>query len=380
VQTRAARSGNVIAMTNENASSSQARSKRQVVVTFSAAASMRQAFDEALDAVADITYLDDVGQDERRRALASADAVLAWNVDGELQGPVELRLLESAGFVQLVLAGVDGVSFDRIPEGVAVASNAGAYAKPMAEHVLALTLSLAKHLPQNDAKMRRGEFDQQTPNREIRGSVVGVLGFGGIGQASARLFRAFGARIHAVNHSGHTDEPVDWIGTLRDLDAVLAATDVLVVSIPLTRETRGLIGERELSLMKPDAIFVNVARASIVVEDALYEHLRSTPRGSTRGGRSRASRARLQRGGRSWTSRTSSALRTTPPSPSARLLRRRGTRPRTSRAAYRARLRSTSLIGPSTLRPLDKCSLVARWCMPRRRFGSRASARVPSLR
>jgi phosphoglycerate dehydrogenase-like enzyme len=279
VQTRAPRSGNVHAdaMTNENALNSETRSKRHVVVTFSASAGMRQAFAEALDAVADITYLDDVGRDDRRRALASAGAVLAWNVDRELQGPDELRLLESAGFVQLVLAGVDGVPFDRIPGGVAVASNAGAFAEPMAEHVLALTLALAKRLPQNHAEMRRGEFDQQTPNRSLRGSVVGILGFGGIGQASARLFRAFGARIYAVNHSGQTDEPVDWIGTLRDLDAVLGAADVLVVSLPLTRETRGLIGERELSLMKPEAIFVNVARAAIVDEDALYEHLRSNP-------------------------------------------------------------------------------------------------------
>jgi phosphoglycerate dehydrogenase-like enzyme len=261
----------------ESAVEPQVVSKRHVVVTFAPSAEMRQAFAEALDNVAVLTYLSDVGHDERRRALASADAALSWNLDGELQGAGELRLLESVGLVQLVLAGVDAVPFDRIPEAVRVASNAGAYAKPMAEHVLALALALAKRLPQNHAKMRRGEFDQQTPNRAMRGSVAGILGFGGISQASARLFRAFGARIHAINHSGHTDEPVDWIGTLRELHVLLAAADIVVVSIPLTRETRGLIGERELLLMKPDAIFINVARASIVDEDALYEHLRRNP-------------------------------------------------------------------------------------------------------
>jgi phosphoglycerate dehydrogenase-like enzyme len=191
-----------------------------VVVTFLPSAETRKTFAEVLGRDVLITYLADVGEDERRRALASADAVLAWSVDRELRDD-ELSLLESIGLVQLLLAGVDAVPFERIPEAVRVASNAAAYADPMGEHVLALTLALAKRLPQNEAKMRRGEFDQQTPNRSIRGSVVGILGFGGIGQASARLFRAFGARIHAVNHSGHTDEPVDWIGTLRDLDAVL---------------------------------------------------------------------------------------------------------------------------------------------------------------
>jgi glycerate dehydrogenase len=203
--------------------------------------------------------------------------VIAWFIEGELRGPDELALLESVGLVQLLSAGVDRVPFDRLPAGVPVASNAGAYAEPMAEHVLAMALALAKRLPQNHAALARGEFDQQTPSRAIRGSIVGVLGFGGIGQASAKLFSALGARIHAINRSGHTDALVDRISTLGDLDAVLATADVLVITLPLTRATRGLIAQRELALMKPDAMLVNVARGAIVDEDALYEHLRRNP-------------------------------------------------------------------------------------------------------
>jgi phosphoglycerate dehydrogenase-like enzyme len=147
----------------------------------------------------------------------------------------------------------------------------------MAEHVLAMALALAKRLPQNHAAMARGEFDQATPTMEIRGSVVGVLGFGGIGQASARLFRALGAHIHALNRSGASEEPADTIGTLADLDTFLAQADIVVVSLPLTRTTRGLLGRRELGRMKSTAILINVARAAIIDEDALYEHLRTTP-------------------------------------------------------------------------------------------------------
>jgi glycerate dehydrogenase len=89
--------------------------------------------------------------------------------------------------------------------------------------------------------------------------------------------RAMGTRIHAVNRSGRTGEAVDWIGTTAQLDALLAASDVLVVSVPLTRATEGLIGARELGLMKPDAILINLARGEIVDDAALFAHLQAHP-------------------------------------------------------------------------------------------------------
>jgi phosphoglycerate dehydrogenase-like enzyme len=237
---------------------------------------MRDVIGATLDGVAEVTYLSEAGEGRREAALASADAVLAWMLDAELR-PEELAHLGSTGLIQLLSAGVDQVPFDQIPDGVPVASNAGAYAEPMSEHVLALALALAKRLPQNHAALVRGVFDQQTPTRSIHGSLVGVLGFGGIGQASARLFQALGAHVHAINRSGRTDATVDRIGKIEDLDALLGAADIVVVSLPLTRATDGLIGRRELSLMKPDGILVNVARAGIIDEDALYEHLERNP-------------------------------------------------------------------------------------------------------
>ena len=85
-------------------------------------------------------------------------------------------------------------------------------------------------------------------------------------------------RIYALNRSGTTGESVDWIGKPDRLDELMAASDVLVISAPLTRATRGVIGGRELSMMKDDAIMINLARGEIVEEIALYDHLKAKPR------------------------------------------------------------------------------------------------------
>jgi phosphoglycerate dehydrogenase-like enzyme len=247
---------------------------RTIAVTFDGGPALQAVVQDVLDGSADLAFVSGLSEDERRRVLGSAEVMLSWNIGRELE-PGTFAAAERLRLLQLLSAGVDHVPFGDIPASITVASNVGAYAEPMAEHVLAMALALAKHLPQRHAELAHGEFKQWIHNRMIDGSVCGILGFGGIGKATGRRFRALGARIYAVNTTGSTDEPVDFVGTLHDLDTVLEASDVLVIALPLTKETRGLIGRRELSVMKPDAILVNVARGAIVEEEALYEHLRS---------------------------------------------------------------------------------------------------------
>jgi glycerate dehydrogenase len=229
-----------------------------------------------LDGSARVAFLHGRPDDEIREILGQADALLVWHLGEELPAGA---LQESARlrFVQLLSAGADSVDYAALPERVTLASNVGAYAQPMAEYVMAVTLALARRLPQRHAEMARGEFGMWKPVLTLDGAVCVILGFGGIGKATARMMRAFGARIYGVNTSGTSSEPADFIGTLADLDQVLAAADVLVIALPLTRATRRLIGARELALMKPAAILVNVGRAAIVDERALYEHLRDQP-------------------------------------------------------------------------------------------------------
>jgi phosphoglycerate dehydrogenase-like enzyme len=148
----------------------------------------------------------------------------------------------------------------------------------MAEHVLAMALAAAKRLFVEHENLKRSEFNQFARNRMLQDATCGFLGFGGVGIATARLMRGLGMRIHAINRRGASDAPVDWIGTPDRLDEMLKAADVLVIAASLTRATAGMIGTRELALMKPEAILVNVARGEIVDEAALFSHLQAHPR------------------------------------------------------------------------------------------------------
>ncbi len=247
-----------------------------VAVTFKLREPERAVITDALGSAAEPIYLTDLDPAARAQALHSASAILARNTGHELH-PGEAGLIRSARLIQFLTAGIDFVPLHELPGEIPVASNGGAYAEAMAEHALAMTLAAAKRLIIQHAALARGEFNQHVRNRSLAGGVCSILGFGGIGVATARLMRALGMHIHAINRRGHAEEPTDWFGTTAELDRLLAEADVLIVSIPLTRATRGMIGPRELGLMKPDAILVNVARGEIIQEAPLFAHLQSHP-------------------------------------------------------------------------------------------------------
>jgi phosphoglycerate dehydrogenase-like enzyme len=249
---------------------------RTVVITFNVRAPERAVIADAVGDAARPVFLTDLDDAGRAAALRTAAAILARDTGTDLRSG-EAGQIQSARLIQFMTAGIDFVDLGALPAAIPVASNGGAYAGPMAEHGLAMILAAAKRLLIEHAALNRGEFNQFTRNRTLAGKVCGILGFGGIGVASARLMRAMGMRIHAINRRGRSDEPTDWINTGAGLDALLAASDVLIVSTPLTNATRNLIGKRELNLMKPDAILVNLARGEVIQEAPLFEHLQSHP-------------------------------------------------------------------------------------------------------
>jgi phosphoglycerate dehydrogenase-like enzyme len=250
--------------------------KPHLIVSYEPGGKQREFLRDHLEAVAGLTFIRDVAPEDREEALATADLLLAWNLPKELHTE-EYALMRSLRFIQLLSAGANHVPFQLVPDEIVIASNVGAFAEPMAEHVLAMVLALSKQLFVQHENLKRGKFDDVSPSRTLRGSVCGILGFGGIGQAVARLLRALGARIFAINRTGVSSEPAEFIGTLHDLKYVLESSDVVVIALPLNRSSMRLIGSRELSWMKNRAILINVARGDIIDEGPLFDRLVAVP-------------------------------------------------------------------------------------------------------
>ena len=258
--------------------SSNGRVDHVIAVTFDTDKEDRTTLSNVFGKTAQVVFLTELRQEERLVQLRRADAILTWFPDRELRNAEEFAAITGARIMQLLSAGADQVPFSRLPPNILVASNAGAYAEPMAEHALAMILALEKNLLDRHSKLKAANFDQHNMNRMLHGSTCAILGFGGIGKATGRLLRCFDVKIFAINTTGNTSEPVEFVGTLKDLERVLRVADIVLIALPLTSSTNGLLGVRELGWMREDAILVNVSRGAIIQEKALFEHLKTHPR------------------------------------------------------------------------------------------------------
>ncbi len=178
--------------------------------------------------------------------------------------------------IQTLSAGVDLLDFNQIPDNITVCSNAGAFALPVAEHAVSMAMALSKNLLSNHLKMKNGVFDQRSPSIKLEGKMAGVLGYGGIGREIGRLCKGTGMELQVISRKP-VSENVSFSGNLDSLDRVLQSSDFVFISLPLNRYTKNLITSDKLKKMKKDAILVNVARAAIINEQDLYNHLRENP-------------------------------------------------------------------------------------------------------
>ena len=183
--------------------------------------------------------------------------------------------------VQVPGAGLDRIDRSALPPGAALANVYG-HEVGIAEYVMGAMLTLTREFTRLDAALRRGVWESQwgvgtaarpEPWPELAGRTLGIVGYGRIGQALARRARAFDMTVLAIRRDVTRPDPHALVRGPDALPDVLARADYVAITASLNSETRGLIGGRELAAMKPSAVLVNVSRAEIVDEAALYRAL-----------------------------------------------------------------------------------------------------------
>jgi phosphoglycerate dehydrogenase-like enzyme len=178
-------------------------------------------------------------------------------------------------WVQLVAHGIDHIHGDIMNGGVTVTTGRSSYAPIIAEHVLLLMLMLVRQAPRFMAHQQERRWERLYPG-ELQGRTVGLVGLGSIGMAVARAARGFGMKVMATRRTAAAGEvfpDVDEVVPPGSLNYLLQHSDFVVLCVPLTQETRGIIGREELRAMKPTAYLINVARGGVVEDAILAEAL-----------------------------------------------------------------------------------------------------------
>jgi glyoxylate/hydroxypyruvate reductase A len=205
---------------------------------------------------------------EAERHLAEAEILYAWGFPlGFLGRMHRLRWIQNMG------AGVERLAVPDLAPGVVITRAAGIFGPWMAEYTLGWCLWHTQHMETFRARQQERRWAPVDPRR-LHGATLCVVGLGDIGRHIARAARAFGMTVVGVSRSGRRVREADLVYRTRALRTALGRADFAVVTVPLTPETRGLIGADELAAMKPSAWLINIARGPIVEEAALLAALR----------------------------------------------------------------------------------------------------------
>lgn len=179
-------------------------------------------------------------------------------------------------YIQLTSAGYDRVPMDYVKSHNITIHNArGVYSIPMAEFAVSGVLSLFKETRGFDDSQKRHQWEKRRGLRELHGKTVVIVGCGNVGTECAKRFHAFGTKVVGVDLFVREDAHYNAMRELRSLDETLTEADIVILTLPLTEETRGLMNATRLSGMKTGAILVNIARGGVVDEKALIEALQN---------------------------------------------------------------------------------------------------------
>ena len=220
------------------------------------------------------TEVIDAGQQRIAAEILEADVFC-----GHAKVPMPWAQVVSRGRLAWIQSSAAGLDHCLVPEVIAsdvvVTSASGLFADQVAEQMLALLLGLLRGLPVFFRAMQKREFIRR-PTRDLHRATVGIVGLGGNGTRIAQVLRPFKTRIIATDM--FTDEVPDCVDDLRhadQLDWLLAAADVVILTVPLNAQTQGMMAAPQFSRMKPGSILINVARGPVVNEADLVTALQS---------------------------------------------------------------------------------------------------------
>jgi phosphoglycerate dehydrogenase-like enzyme len=211
-------------------------------------------------------------REELNRLLQQAEVIFGWIHQFPKDLPARTGRLK---WIQVMTAGVDRLPEEILKSGIRVANASGLHGAAMGEVVLEMMLMFVKDAPACMRMKQAREWRRYRPGM-LRGQTVGIIGLGAVGKEIARLCKAFGMRVIGIRRSDGAASPcpdVDRVYPREQLPELLAESDFVVLALPLTKETGGMIGEKELRGMKPTAFLINVARGAIVDEEALIRAL-----------------------------------------------------------------------------------------------------------
>lgn len=194
--------------------------------------------------------------------------------------PVSSAVIRAASGLELIIQGTSGL--DNIDQaeadrrGVKVVGTPGANANAVAEMVIALMISMTRTLPAYDASMKAGDWQRSdcASRHELRHHAIGIVGIGRVGTRVARLARAFDCTVRACDPYLSAEEIRTRGATkVESLDGLLPASSIVTLHVPLTDETRGMIGPNELAMLPEGAFFINTSRGDVVDTDAALHSL-----------------------------------------------------------------------------------------------------------
>jgi len=237
------------------------------------AANFRQGFEALLDApheIIDVTdALDDPGEKDH---FMTADVIVGIKLGNAEPTPNRLKLYHAPA------AGTDAIDRTRLPAGSTLCNCFG-HEHAIAEYVMTALLLRHVPIPDADVKLRQGEWTYWAGRpgalrTELGSQTIGLLGFGHIGKAIAARAKAFGMRVVVANRSPvQRSELVDESYGLERLQSFMGSADAIVVSLPLSGETKAIVGAPEIAAMRSGAVILNVGRGPVIDEQALFDAL-----------------------------------------------------------------------------------------------------------